>query len=729
MRELLHGRWIGASLEPMEEAPAFLKTFRCPPVRRATLFITALGVYEALLNGHRVGDFILAPGWTCYEKRLQVQAYDVTPLIQGENCLQVGLGKGWYGSRLGWQGQQPGGRPGALLATLRLEQEDGQIQDVVTDESWTWCPSPVRASELYDGETIDNRVDMTQRLPVVLRALPKDNLIAQEGEPVKEQMEIAPVGTWLTPKGERVVDFGQNLTGYVSLRVRGPQGHTLRVYHGETLDKAGNFYTENLRTAKAALTCILKEGENRFKPRYTFYGFRYIRLENWPGEVNLEDFRAVVLHSDMKRTGHFSCGHPLVNRLYENILWGQRGNFVDVPTDCPQRDERLGWTGDAQVFIPTAAYNYQVDRFFAKWLRDLKADQRPDGAVPGVVPDVTKNSPPEQQALISAAWGDAACVCPWQLYLSYGDQTVLAEQFESMKAWVEYMRRRGSQECLWDGDGHYGDWLGLDALEEEGGPQYKGATDEDLIACACFAHCTDLLVRAGKVLGKDVAQYEGLHRRIVEAFRQTYMPGGRFPRPTQTSYVLALQMGLCQDPRAAAQALADQIRADGGHLTTGFVGTPHLLFALSDNGQASLAYDLLLREAYPSWLFSVNQGATTVWEHWDGMREDGTMWPVEMNSFNHYAYGSVGAWLYGAAAGIRPVEEGPGYRTVRICPLPDKRLGYVQARLVTPQGEISSAWRYHGDQVRYTVTIPQGVTAILEIGGQTWKVCGGTYQF
>ncbi len=722
MQAILSGNWIGASLEAMDAAPLFFKDFSCLSVRRATLYITSLGVYEAFLNGERVGDFIMAPGWTDYDSRLQVQTYDVTGLIKAQNQLRVGLGKGWYASRLGWLAQQSGGRPVALLAVVRIEKEDGSFLDIPTDDSWTWCPSDVRFSDLYDGETVDARVELTKRQPVLVRALPKDNLICQEGETVTEQETLRPIAAFTTPKGEQVIDFGQNLTGYVSFEVSGREGQEVQIHHAEVLDRDGNFYTDNLRTAKAAFTAVLKQGANHFKPRYTFYGFRYIRLINWPEAIDPNNFRAIAVNSSLKRTGQFECGSELVNKLYQNILWGQKDNFLDVPTDCPQRDERLGWTGDAQVFIRTAAYNYDVKRFFTKWLHDLKADQHADGGVTAFVPDVEKHSPRAARGLVSAAWGDAACVCPWQLYVSYGDATILAEQYESMRQWVEYMRAHGSSEYLWDDGAHYGDWLGLDAPYGS----YKGSTDENLIACAFFAHSTSLLIRAGQVLNKDVAQYETLYKGIVDAFQKNHMPGGVLTCQTQTAHVLALHFGLCEDPDAVAASLAELVRSSG-HLTTGFVGTPYLLHALSDHGYTELAYDLLLREAFPSWIFSVKQGATTIWEHWDSIREDGSMWPVDMNSFNHYAYGSVGDWLYGVAAGIKPVESAPAYQAVRICPKPDPRLGFVRASLETPHGRIESAWRYEDGNAVHEISIPDGVEAEVVIGGQSRRLGSGRY--
>jgi alpha-L-rhamnosidase len=435
----------------------------------------------------------------------------------------------------------------------------------------------------------------------------------------------------------------------------------------------------------------------------------------------------------MKRVGHFECGNTLVNRLYQNIIWGQKGNFLDVPTDCPQRDERLGWTGDAQAFARAAAYNFDVHKFFQKWLHDLKSCQYADGSVPAVIPDVlTRDAGRSFDSLMkpearggsgSAAWGDAACIVPWQMYVSYGDRTLLAEQFESMQNWVEFIRRQGTEEALWDTGTHYGDWLGLDAPSGS----YKGSTDEGLIATAMYANSVHLLVKAGKVLGKDMSEYEGLHERIVKAFKGKYMPDGILSCQTQTAHVLALRFGLCEDKAATAASLKKMIEDNGTHLSTGFVGTPYLLHVLTWNGYGKLAWSLLLQESFPSWLYPVKKGATTIWERWDGIKEDGTMWSTDMNSFNHYAYGAVGDWLYGAAAGINPVEDAPGYVKVRITPQPDERLGFVKASLNTSRGLIRSGWRYEGDVIHYEIEIPQNVEAEIVIGGKAQKVNGGIF--
>ncbi len=723
MKNILHGSWISASDYPLTEAAVLRKDFDTANVVRAELYITSLGVYEAHLNGQRVGEFRMAPGWTSYKNRLQVQCYDVTGLLSENNRLDVTLARGWYGSRLAWNKQHPGGKRLALLATLRLYDSQANVRDIVTDGSWTWAKSPVLFSEIYDGETVDHRVVPENFMPVETIVHPKDILIAQEGPEVRTQEELPGLSLIRTPKGETVIDFGQEVTGVVRFTVRGKAGHVVTMKHAEVLDAEGNFYTANLRSAKATFTGILKEGENHFETRFTFYGFRYIQLIDWPEEANLADFTAVVLHSDMKRTGWFDCGSEMVNKLYSNIIWGQKGNYLDVPTDCPQRDERLGWTGDAQVFTKAAAYNFDVKDFFTKWLHDLKADQFPDGGIPDVVPDVL--SRPGSRQGYSPAWQEAATVCPWQMYETYGDAQILAEQFDSMQKLVDHLRGiieyDGGIWAEWRSG--FADWLGLDAPYGS----YRGSTPKALIGTAMYLLSTDRLIKAGKALGKDMSKYEDDYAKTRQAFMDTFLADGDFALPTQTSYVLALYLHLCDNPAELAAKLANLIRESGAHLTTGFVGTPYLLHALSENGYTELAYDLLLQDTFPSWLFSVRMGATTIWEHWDGINAEGQMWATDMNSFNHYAYGAVADWMYGVAGGVTPAA--PGYAKVRIAPQPDARLGHADVTFDSVQGRIRSAWKYVDGACRYEIELPKGLEAEIVIDGETHLVTGGTHRF
>ena len=713
-----HANWIRPAKSYGGVCPAFRKTFFCPEnVVSAALRITAMGVYEASLNGSRVGDFILAPGWTVYQKRLQVQQYELQIRPGQENELTVLVGKGWYRGRLaGWlPGQNSSAAlPAALTAELTLRYPDGHTDTICTDASWQTAESAVRFSELYDGETYDAAFEPSVWTPAVICDGPTDTLIEQQGEPVREQERIAPARIFKTPAGEIVVDFGQNLTGYVEIALDGVKGEAVELSHAEVLDKNGNFYTENYRSAKAKYLYFCKDGAQRYKPKLTFYGFRYIRVDRFPcgaEHAAQENFTAIAVHSDMKRTGYLSCSDPLLNKLFENVIWGEKGNFLDVPTDCPQRDERLGWTGDAQVFIRTACLNFDAERFFTKWLADLAADQREDGAVGHVIPNVLHQSG-------SAAWDDAATICPWAVYLAYGDPNILRAQFASMKKWVDYITAHTTTKDLWTGGEHYGDWLGLDAPSGS----YKGSSREELIASAFYAHSTVLVIKAGRVLGQDISAYEALYKRIVRAFRQAYPV-----YQTQTECTLAVYFALAEDTQKAADQLAQMIRSCGTKLQTGFVGTPYLLHALSAHGYTELAYDLLLRREYPSWLYPVTKGATTIWEHWDGQMENGDFWSSNMNSFNHYAYGAVADWVYTVAAGIQTVEEKPGYAAVRIAPQPDKRLDWLEASVETRHGLVRSRWEKQRDMWRYEIETP--VEAEVVIDGRKTLCRPGRYIF
>ena len=713
-----HANWIRPAKSYGGVCPAFRKTFFCPEnVVSAALRITAMGVYEASLNGSRVGDFILAPGWTVYQKRLQVQQYELRIRPGQENELTVLVGKGWYRGRLaGWlPGQNSSAAlPAALTAELTLRYPDGHTDTICTDASWQTAESAVRFSELYDGETYDAAFEPSVWTPAVICDGPTDTLIEQQGEPVREQERIAPARIFKTPAGEIVVDFGQNLTGYVEIALDGVKGEAVELSHAEVLGKNGNFYTENYRSAKATYLYFCKDGAQRYKPKLTFYGFRYIRVDRFPcgaEHAAQENFTAIAVHSDMKRTGYLSCSDPLLNKLFENVIWGQKSNFLDVPTDCPQRDERLGWTGDAQVFIRTACLNFDAERFFTKWLADLAADQREDGAVGHVIPNVLHQSG-------SAAWDDAATICPWAVYLAYGDPNILRAQFASMKKWVDYITAHTTTKDLWTGGEHYGDWLGLDAPSGS----YKGSSREDLIASAFYAHSTALVIKAGRVLGQDISAYEALYERIVRAFRQAYPV-----YQTQTECTLAVYFALAEDTQKTTDQLAQMIRSCGTKLQTGFVGTPYLLHALSAHGYTELAYDLLLRREYPSWLYPVTKDATTIWEHWDGQMENGDFWSSDMNSFNHYAYGAVADWVYTVAAGIQTVEEKPGYAAVRIAPQPDKRLDWLEASVETRHGLVRSRWEKQRDMWRYEIETP--VEAEVVIDGRKTFCRPGRYIF
>ena len=716
---LERSEWIKGCEKNLRGGTVYLKNFRCAAkAEKAILEITALGVYEAKLNGERIGDFILAPGWTSYLNRLQVQSYDVTDMLKTENSLEVTVGQGWRAIANKRDGSDfLGYRDTALIAELTLTYADGSTESIVTDSSWTARESKLRYTNIYDGDIYDATFKAGSARHCICVDLEKDMLIPQEGEKIVEHERMPALQVIKTPAGETVIDFGQNMTGYVEFRIKGTPGAQATISHGETLDRDGNFYNANYRSARAQIKFTCDGEEHTYKSALTFFGFRYIRLENWPDEIKKENFTAVVVHSDIRRTGYFECSDETVNKLFKNIIWGQKGNFLDVPTDCPQRNERLGWTGDAQVFVRTASLNFDVERFFKKWLRDLAADQGRDGCVPHVIPNISDDMGG------SSAWSDAAVICPWEIYRTYGDKAVLEEQFDSMKAWIDWMRER-SENGRRSGGSHFGDWLGLDSPEGS----YKGSTPEDLIATAYYKYSTELFIKAAHALGRDIAEYENIPAEAAKAFRREYMENGRVKNATQTACVLALYFDITDD-RAATAAQLNELVKRAGHLETGFVGTPYLLHALSDNGYAETAYDLLLRREYPSWLYPISKGATTVWEHWDGIKPDGTMWSTDMNSFNHYAYGAVADWMYGAAAGINSDPDRPGFEHIIFRPVTDRRLDFVKASIDTRRGTVASEWRRENGRIKYIFTVPEGCGASVIIGGEKHEVGAGTHEF
>ena len=716
---LERSEWIKGCEKNLRGGTVYLKNFRCAAkAEKAILKITALGVYEAKLNGERVGDFILAPGWTSYLNRLQVQSYDVTNLLKTENSLEVTVGQGWRAIANKRDGSDfLGYRDTALIAELTLVYADGRTESIVTDSSWNARESKLRYTNVYDGDNYDATFKAGSARHCICVDLEKDMLIPQEGEKIVEHERMPALQIIKTPAGETVIDFGQNMTGYVEFRIKGTPGAQATISHGETLDRDGNFYNANYRSADAQIKFICDGEEHTYKSALTFFGFRYIRLENWPDEIKKENFTAVVVHSDIRRTGYFECSDETVNKLFKNIIWGQKSNFLDVPTDCPQRNERLGWTGDAQVFVRTASLNFDVKRFFKKWLHDLAADQGRDGCVPHVIPNIFDDMGG------SSAWSDAAVICPWEIYRTYGDKKILEDQFDSMKAWIDWMRER-SENGRRSGGFHFGDWLGLDSPEGS----YKGSTPDDLIATTYYKYSTELFIKAAHALGRDVSEYENIPAEAAAAFRREYMENGRVKNATQTACVLALYFDITDDRAATATQLNELVKR-AGHLETGFVGTPYLLHALSDNGYAETVYDLLLRREYPSWLYPISKGATTVWEHWDGIKPDGTMWSTDMNSFNHYAYGAVADWMYGAAAGINSDPDRPGFEHIIFRPVTDRRLDFVKASIDTRRGTVASEWRRENGRIKYIFTVPEGCCASAVIGGEKHEVGVGTHEF
>jgi alpha-L-rhamnosidase len=696
-------------------------------IASATAFVSARGLYTVFINGQRVGNDYLTPGWTSYKHRFQYQAYDVTGLLKsGANTLGAILAQGWYSGRLTWKpGNAPFGDKTALLMQVLICYTDGSQEYVLTESSWKYSTGDITFTGIYDGETVDARKAQNGWCTSGFNAqnwqaakivnYPFTNLVATQNECVQKHELIKPIQLITTPKGEKVIDLGQNAVGWEVVKLKGNAGDTVRIFHAEVLDKAGNFYTENLRSAKATSTYILKGGaEEIFEPKFTFYGCRYLKVEGVRGELNADSFRFAVAHSAMPKNGTFTSSNDLINKLQQNIQWGQRGNFVDVPTDCPQRDERLGWTGDAQAFFRTASFNYNVQPFFTKWLKDLAYDQNKDGAVPNVSPDVLSTD--KRYAGGVSGWGDVATIIPWQLYRAYGDLRLLETQYPSMKAWVSYLEKnsKGNIRSIKENE-QYGDWLFYSLDNDNSGK--SAITDKNMIAQCFYAHATQLLVNAAEALGytQDVAYYSTLLKKIKDAYLSEYMtPNGQLVSNTQTAYVLALQFDMLPEAKRdqAVKRLVKNIELYKTHLTTGFLGTPYLCHVLSRFGQENTAYKLLLQKTYPSWLYPVTQGATTIWERWNGQKPDSTFQYASMNSFNHYAYGAIGDWLYREGAGLS--EDAPGFKKLIIRPTFNKDFNQMQAEQYTPYGKASSAWdSRNGWTLR--VEIPVNTTATVYI--------------
>jgi alpha-L-rhamnosidase len=738
-------KWIEMTNDTLRYSPSphFRKEFILnKTIASARIYVTSHGFYELQLNGNKVGDQVLTPGWTSYGKRLQYQVYDVTSmLLKGNNAVGAVLGDGWYRGTLAWGNNWAiyGKRLG-ILFQLKITYTDGTESMIISDETWKASnDGAIRMNDIYNGETYDATKKLTgwnkpgyddkKWESVKIGNYDNNILIASEGSPVRKIQEIKPVKIFRTPKGNLVVDMGQNMVGWLRLKVTGNKGTVVTLRHAEVLDKFGEFYTTNLRAAKCQLTYTLAgTGEEIYEPRFTFMGFRFVEVAGFPGELTTDNLTGVVVHSDMKVTGSYESSNPLLNQLQHNIQWGQKGNFVDVPTDCPQRDERLGWTGDAQAFCRTAAFNMEVSSFYTKWLKDIAADQKPGGEVPDVIPDIL-NKQGSLTAQPSAGWGDVSVITPWTMYLVYGDKLFLENQYKSMRAWVEYIRKKAGDSYIWKDGSKYGDWLFYHPPVNNH-TEPDGYTEHDFIATAFYAYSTSILADAAKALGKteDAKMYSDLFNKIKEVFINEYVTkAGRVGTCSQTSYVLALKFNLLPDNLLgkAAEFLVNDIKSRNNHLSTGFLGTPYLCHVLSDNGYTDTAYDLLLQESYPSWLYPVKMGATTIWERWDGEKTDSTFQDAGMNSFNHYAYGAIGDWMYRVSAGIETM--GPGYKNIIVQPHPSKKLTFSRASFESSYGTIASGWERKEGKIIIKVTIPANTSAtiILPTGNQDKVTEGG----
>jgi alpha-L-rhamnosidase len=694
------------------------------PVRSARLYATAHGIYVPSINGRRIDDTVLAPGWTSYEHRLRYHAYDVTELVRpGANLLEVLLGNGWYRGRLGWDNQRAlYGQRLALLAQLEVTTADGAVHVLATDGTWRARESEIVADDLYDGQTTDLRMRDLPASSAGVEVIAGNlwRLVAPDGPPIRPTGLLPAREVWTSPAGATLVDFGQNAVGWVRIRVRGrPAGTEITIRHAEVLED-GELCTRPLRTARATDTWVLAgPGEQVLEPSLTLHGFRYAEVTGVP-DLRAEDIELVVVGSDLRRTGWFSSSHEQLDRLHDNVVWSTRGNFVDLPTDCPQRDERLGWTGDIQVFGPTATFLYDTTGLLRSWLADLAAEQLPDGTVPHVIPDV--NREPQSQTP-AAAWGDAATIVPWTLYQRTGDLDALDRQLPSMRAWVDRITALTGPDRLWRGGFQFGDWLDPTAP-----PQHPGwaKADPDVVATAHFARSCWIVAESARLLGRagEAEKYHLLAEEVRTAFARTFVtPEGRVHSDAQTVYALAIEWDLLptqEQRREAGRRLADLVHGSGFRISTGFVGTPLVCDALTSTGHLDVAYRLLLQTQCPSWLYPVTMGATTIWERWDSIRPNGSVNPGEMTSFNHYALGAVADWLHRTVAGLAPAA--PGYRRLLVRPRPAAALTRAGARHTTPYGTASVSWKRAGGRLRLTVHVPVGASAEVHPPGAATPV-------
>ena len=716
---------------------------------RARLYAAFHGIGVILINGRPVGDEVLAPGWHSYSHRLITSTHDVTELVRpGRNVLEVRLGDGWYRGHVGFFRQRElYGSDLGVLAQLELTNPDRAVSRIATDASWWWRPGPTLAADIQDGEAHDARLepdpwDTFPEDPSVSGWQPVSPLSTDLGlleapvdPPVRRTGELRPERIFRAASGETIVDFGQNLAGWVRLQVQGPEGTEIILRHAEVLEN-GELAVEPLRLAEATDRYTLRgDGPESWEPSFTYHGFRYVGVSGWPGELTEDAITAVVVHSDMRRTGWFTTSHPELARLHENVVWSMRGNFVSIPTDCPQRDERLGWTGDIAVFAPTAAYLYDCVGMLQSWLRDLALEQHPNGLVPWFVPDVPfpDHAPdnPLFRLVHTAVWGDAAVLVPFAVYEASGDVEILDRQYESMTRWVDGVEALAGPTRVWDQGFQYGDWLDPTAPHDDAA---KGATDPALVATAYFTNSARLVARAAGLLGRreDERRFESLAGEIVAAFRRRFLLGdGRLTSDSQTAYSIALQLNLVREGderRAAQDRLIQLVRENGHRIGTGFVGTPLILDALTDAGAIDDAYALLLQTELPSWLYAVRRGATTIWERWDSLLPDGTVNPSGMTSFNHYAFGAVAAWLHSTVGGLSSLA--PGWRRLRIAPRPHPFLSDAATSHETPFGLASVSWRLADGTLTVEATVPPGTTALVDMHGlPPFEVGPGNHQF
>lgn len=705
-------QWITPRLEKHVQAVVWKDLELAEQPVRARAYMIGLGLYECYLDGEKQGNECLMPGFCNYDSWLQYQTYDLT-LHQGANRIELVLADGWY---KGWYGlrkiSENYGDRLAALAEIHVWYADGRKEIFGTDDTWKARKSRVTESGIYLGEVYDATLDVTEVFETEYIQLGYDRLSPRLSLPITVHERLKPIEIIHTPAGETVLDMGQNMVGWLCFCCRAPYGTKLEFQFGEILQN-GNFYRDNLRTARASFTYISDGTEREVRQHFTFYGFRYVKVCGWEGELRTEDFHGWEIHSDMEELGEIKTADPLVNRLILNAKWGMKDNFLDVPTDCPQRDERYGWTGDAQIFSGTACYFMDTYAFYLKYGRDIYSEQmKLGGSVPDVVP--VANNPGDA----STAWGDAATIIPWNVYLHYGDKNILRKQYDSMKAWVDYIRSEDDKDGakrLWLTGTHYGDWLALDGNYPGG---VFGGTDPALIASAYYYYSTGIVAKAAAVLGKDTdaKYYRQLAAEIYEAFvKEYYTPAGKLAVDTMTAYVVVLYMGLTPDfaYEKVCKGLKNRLKKNFYHLDTGFVGTPYLCRVLSENGMNELAYHLLMEKGYPGWLYAVQMGATTIWERWNSVEPDGRISGTEMNSLNHYSYGSIVEWMYRNMAGINPCEEKTGFKKIRIAPQPDYQIRSVDVALRSASGLIRSVWEIQDKMLDFRFEVPFDTQAEL----------------
>ncbi|MDO4867143.1 MAG: family 78 glycoside hydrolase catalytic domain [Clostridia bacterium] len=729
MDEPWQAKWIGPA-EGDDDHPAFFRGFSVPEgVVSARLYVTGLGLYEAYVNGEKAGDDLLAPFCNDYNAHVQAQTYDVTALMKaGENRLEIITGNGWYKGRLGYEGRSGvyGSRFQAI-AELRLTLADGTERVIGTDETWQYRGSDFEATDIYDGECLNRLLWQGKEnagKPVVL--MPEKTLVDRYSLPVvvKESLPVCEVIH--TPAGETVLDMGQNFTGYLEYTADFPAGTRITLDHGEILQN-GNFYNDNYRTAKAQMIYVADGRRETVRAHFTYFGFRYVRVTGWPGEVRPGDFTGRVVYSDLDASMRFHSSHEKLNRLAQNALWGQRSNFLDMPTDCPQRDERLGWTGDAQVFSPTACFQMDARAFYRKFLDDLRVDQlKHGGAVANYLPNF--GGMPSG----SSVWGDIATILPMTLYDYYGDKADLRSQYPMMKDWLEWIFRQDQQnggQRLWNFGFHFGDWLAQDGVTPQ---SMKGGTDDFFVASMYYYASARKVERAARILemGVDADRYGRLAEEIRAAIlREYFSPNGRLCVDTQTAYLLCLNFGVYVDKDRLLEGLKQRFKKDCFKIKGGFVGATMMCRVLAENGLEDLAAHFLFQEGFPGWLHCVNLGATTIWERWNSVLDDGSISGTGMNSLNHYSYGSVMEYVFRDLAGIRPLEA--GFTRVRFAPQPTWRLKELSCAYDSVSGEYASHWRVNDDgtlTVHFEVPFGCAAEAVLPGCDRVVELSAGAYE-